>query len=225
MTVSALFIASLNGVAPFFCIQSSGSIPFGIFPTQNKKSSGIILPTYGRSENLGYYLLGLGYYLNINDNMGLSINGDIYSRGSSRLGILFPYKKRYKFDGNLTVNIAKTKIGDIEREDYNLSKDFKIKWTHKQNPKAHHNNRFSASVNLATSYYMRNNSYNASDYLTNTLASNISFQRKWTNKPYNLSINLRHNQNTLNEQVDLTLPELSFSVNRVFPFKKTVKKI
>ncbi len=205
-------------------IPSPLSIPFGIFPTQNKKSSGIILPTYGRSENLGYYLIGLGYYLNINDNMGLSINGDIYSRGSSRIGILFPYKKRYKFDGNLTVNIAKTKIGEIEREDYSLSKDFKIQWTHKQNPKAHPNNQFSASVNLATSSYMRNNSYNATDYLTNTLASNISFQRRWDNKPYNLSINLRHAQNTLNKQVDLTLPELSFSVNRIFPFKKTLKK-
>jgi len=205
-------------------IPSPLSIPFGIFPTQNKKSSGIILPTYGRSENLGYYLMGLGYYLNINDNMGLSINGDIYSRGSSRLGVLFPYKKRYKFDGNLTINIAKTKVGEIGREDYSISKDFKIKWIHKQNPKAHPKNQFSASVNLATSSYMRNNSYNASDYLTNTLASNISFQRRWDNKPYNLSINLRHNQNTLNKQVDLTLPELSFSINRIFPFKKTIKK-
>ena len=67
---------------------------------------------------------------------------------------------------------------------------------------------------------MQNNSYN-SDYLTNTLASNISFQRKWDNKPYNFSMNLKHTQNTLNKQVDLTLPELLFSINRIFPFKKT----
>ena len=70
---------------------------------------------------------------------------------------------------------------------------------------------------------MRNNSYN-SDYLANTLASNISFQRKWDNKPYYLSLNFRHNQNTLTKQIDLTMPELSFTVNRVFPFKKLIKK-
>ena len=65
---------------------------------------------------------------------------------------------------------------------------------------------------------MRNNSYNA-DYLTNTLTSNVSFQRNWDNKPYNLSINLRHNQNTITKQVDLTIPELTFTINRIFPFQ------
>ena len=203
-------------------IPSPLSIPFGIFPIENTKSSGIILPTYGHSQNLGYNLSGLGYFFNVNDNINLSINSDIYSRGSFRIGTLLEYKKRYKFDGDFTVNIARTKIGERERNDFSLSKDFKIKWKHIQNPKAHPNNRFSASVNLATSSYMQNNSYN-SDYLTNTLASNISFQRKWDNKPYNFSMNLKHTQNTLNKQVDLTLPELLFSINRIFPFKKTIK--
>ena len=68
--------------------------------------------------------------------------------------------------GKLVLPCVKT-IGEIEREDYSLSKDFKVKWTHTQNQKAHPNNRFSASVNLATSSYMKNNSYNADDYLGN----------------------------------------------------------
>jgi len=198
-------------------------IPFGIFPIQNKQSSGIILPTYGESTTLGYNLSNLGYHFSINDNINLTINGDIYTRGSWRIGLLSSYKKRYKFDGNIKIHFAKTKIGEIERDDYSLSKDFKITWQHKQDKKAHPNNQFSALVNLATSSYMRNNSYNA-DYLQNTLSSNISFQRRWNNKPYNLAINLRHNQNTLNKQVDLTLPEISFTVNRIFPFKNTLKK-
>ena len=197
-------------------------IPFGIFPVENKRSSGFILPTYGQSDNLGYNLRGIGYHFSINDHINLSINSDIYSRGSWRFGIMSDYKKRYKYDGNLKINFAKTKIGEINRSDYSLSKDFKIQWTHKQSQKAHPNNQFSASVNLATSSYMQNNSYNA-DYLQNTLSSNISFRRKWDTKPYNLSINLRHNQNTLTKQVDLTIPELSFSVNRIFPFKGTIK--
>ena len=198
-------------------------IPFGIFPIQNKKSSGIILPTYGESTTLGYNLRNLGYHFSINDNINLTISGDIYTRGSWRLGLVSTYKKRYKFDGNFKIHFATTKIGEAERDDYSLSKDFKITWQHKQNQKAHPNNQFSALVNLATSSYMRNNSYNT-DYLQNILSSNISFQRRWDNKPYNLSMNLRHNQNTLNKQIDLTLPELSFTVNRIFPFKNKLKK-
>ena len=57
-----------------------------------------------------------------------------------------------------------------------------------------------------------------------TLSSNISFQKSWENKPYNLSINMRHNQNTINKQVDITTPELLFSINRLFPFKNSLKK-
>ena len=199
-------------------------IPFGIFPTESKKASGFILPTYGQSENLGYNLRGLGYHFSLNDYVNLSITGDLYTRGSWRLGILSEYKKRYKFDGSFKMNFSKTKIGDPTRSDYSLSNDFKIIWTHKQSSKAHPNNQFSSSVNLGTSSYMRNNSYN-SDYLTNTLSSNISFQRKWDNKPFNLSLNLRHNQNTLSKQIDLTIPELSFTINRIFPFQKKSKKI
>ena len=193
-------------------------IPFGIFPLENTRSSGFILPTYGESANLGYNLRGLGYHFSINDNINLSITGDIYTRGSWRLNMFSEYKKRYKFSGAFKINLANTKIGEIGRNDYSLSKDFKITWTHKQSSKAHPNNQFSASVNLGTSSYMRNNSYNA-DYLTNTLTSNISFQRNWDNKPYNLSINLRHNQNTITKQVDLTIPELTFTINRLFPFQ------
>ena len=198
-------------------------IPFGIFPTESKESSGFILPTYGQSNNLGYNFRGLGYHFSINDYVNMSITSDLYTRGSWKVGLLSEYKKRYKFDGSLKINVAKTKIGDPTRSDYSVSKDFKIIWTHKQSSKAHPNHQFSSSVNLGTSSYMRNNSYN-SDYLTNTLSSNISFQRKWDNKPFNLSINLRHNQNTLTKQVDLTIPELSFTINRIFPFQNKSKK-
>ena len=204
-------------------IPSPLFIPFGIFPINNQQASGIILPTYGESINLGYNIRNLGYHFNINKYINLSVTTDLYSRGSWRLGMLSTYKKRYKFDGNFKVHFAKTKIGEIERPDYSVSKDFKITWTHTQNAKAHPNNQFSASVNIGTSSYLRNNSYN-SDYLTNTLASNISFLRKWDNFPANLSLHFRHNQNTLNKQIDLTLPELSFTVNRVFPFKNIIKK-
>ena len=37
-------------------IPSPLFIPFGMFPMENKRSSGFILPTYGQSANLGYNL-------------------------------------------------------------------------------------------------------------------------------------------------------------------------
>ena len=198
-------------------------IPFGIFPINNERSSGIIMPTYGESTTLGYHLRDLGYHFSINEYFNLSLTGDIYTKGSWRISTASIYKKRYKFDGSVKINYAKTKISELNMPNYSLSKDFKITWQHRQDPKSHPNQQFSALVNLASSSYNRNNAYNT-DYLQNTLSSNISFQKSWENKPYNLSINMRHNQNTINKQVDLTMPELLFSVNRLFPFKNSLKK-
>lgn len=198
-------------------------IPFGIFPITNERSSGIIMPTYGESTTLGYHLRDLGYHFSINEYLNLSLTGDIYTKGSWRISKTSQYKKRYKYNGSIRINYAKTKISEPNMPNYSLAKDFKITWQHKQDPKSHPNNQFSALVNLASSTYNRNNAYNA-DYLQNTLSSNISFQRSWDNKPYNLSVNMRHNQNTINKQVDLTMPELLFSINRLFPFKNSIKK-
>ena len=40
----------------FFNIPTPLFLPFGYFPNTEKKSSGIILPSYGESANLGFFL-------------------------------------------------------------------------------------------------------------------------------------------------------------------------
>ena len=197
-------------------------LPFAIFPISNKRSSGILLPSYGNSVALGYNLKDLGYYFGINDYMDLKITSDIFTRGSFRVGVNSNYKKRYKYSGSLNLNFSKTKIGEEYRNDFSINDDFSIKWSHAEDPKIRPNSRFSAMVNIASSSYSKNNLY-STDYLNNSLSSNISWNKKWDNKPYNLSLNLRHSQNTLTEQVDLTLPELNFNTGRLKVSKKQRK--
>ena len=197
-------------------------LPFAIFPISNKRSSGILLPSYGNSAALGYNLKDLGYYFGLSDYVDLKITSDIFTRGSFRVGINSNYKKRYKYNGSLNLNFSKTKIGEEYRSDFSINDDFSIKWSHAEDPKIRPNSRFSAMVNIASSSYSKNNLY-SSDYLNNSLSSNISWNKKWDNKPYNLSLNLRHSQNTLTEQVDLTLPELNFNTGRLKVSKKQRK--
>ncbi|GIS07929.1 MAG: hypothetical protein CM15mP112_00410 [Flavobacteriales bacterium] len=44
------------------------------------------------------------------------------------------------------------------------------------------------------------------------------------NTPFNLSSNLRHSQNTQSKIINLSVPEISLNMNRIFPFKKQVSK-
>ena len=104
--------------------------------------------------------------------------------------------------------------------DYSEKKDFNIKWKHKQDQKANPSLSFSANVEAGSSTYYRNNSYNANDYLKNTMSSSINLSKRWEGAIINnLNFNLRHSQNTSTNQVNLTIPDIGLSSKRIYPFK------
>ena len=107
--------------------------------------------------------------------------------------------------------------------DYSKKNDFFIRWSHKQDPKLNPLVNFSANVNAGSSTFHRNNSINSDDYLSNTFQSSISITKRWNNLPFNLSTNLNHSQNTQTNIVNLSIPDISFSVSRIFPFKNANK--
>jgi len=195
-------------------------VPFGFFPMENEKSSGFLMPSYGNSTNRGYYLRNGGWYFTINDHMDLALRGDVYTRGSWKLKSQSVYKKRYAYKGNVSISYSKNLLGERGLSDYQDQRDFFINWTHTQDPKAHPNRRFSAKVNAGSSSFNQMNAYRSNDYLKNTLSSNVSYNYSWLDKPFNVSANLRHSQNTLNNSVSLSLPDLSFNMNRIHPFER-----
>ena len=68
-------------------------------------------------------------------------------------------------------------------------------------------------------HYLVKSMEHLNDYLSNTFQSSISLNKKWEGTPFNLSTTLNHNQNTNTKIVNLTLPAVTFSMNRIFPFK------
>jgi len=148
------------------------------------------------------------------------LKGDIYSKGSWGLKSLIRYKKRYKFSGNLNLSYGNIVNSEKGFSDYSLKKDFFVRWSHKQDPKSTPSLLFSANVNAGSSTYHRNNSFNSNEFLSNTFQSSVSLSKRWNGTPFSLSANLRHNQNTQTKIINLSLPDISFNMNRVFPFKK-----
>jgi len=195
------------------------AIPFGMFPNNSRQRSGIVIPSYGESANRGFYLEGGGYYWHINDYMDLKMIGDIYSRGSWAIKPTFRYKKRYKFSGSFAVQYAVNIISDKYSPDYQKSNDFRIRWTHSQDAKARPNSRFNANVNIVTSNFIKYNSVDLNDYLSNEFQSSVSYQTSWAGKYY-LTANGSHRQNTKTHVVQITLPELTFNVNTFYPLRK-----
>lgn len=200
--------------------------PFAYFPNQKDRNAGIIIPTFGGGPVLGIGLLNGGYFWPVNDNLNLSFLGDIYSRGSYALKTQSDYKKRYKYNGNLSLEFFNNQYSEPEFPDFSRTREFWIKFNHRQDAKAHPKNNFSAVINAGTSGNFRNNiNTSAADYLSNTFNSNIKFSRSIdlgnTGSLLNLSAN--HDQNTNTGAFNVTLPSASYSINRFYPFRALSK--
>ena len=193
-------------------------LPFAIFPNTKGQKSGIIIPTYGESANRGFYLENGGYYWAINEHYDFQLLGDIYTRGSWAVKPTLRYNQRYRFNGSFALGFAVNKIGDEGAADFNKSTDFKLKWTHKQDPKAHPRHSFSADVNIISSNYNKYNATTSNEYLSNTFKSSIAYQTNFAGKVF-LTLNASHSQNTLTKQVTVSLPEVTLTVNRFYPFQ------
>ena len=198
------------------------ALPFALIPSTKGQKSGIVIPTYGESANRGFYLENGGYYWAINEHLDLQLLGDIYTRGSWAVKPTLRYAQRYKYNGSLSLGFAVNKIGSKGAADYKESQDFKIIWKHKQDPKAHPRHSFSADVNIISSNYNMYNASSSTEYLSNTFKSSVAYQTNFGGKVY-LTVNGSHSQNTLTKQVTVSLPEITMTMNRIYPLQKVGK--
>lgn len=194
------------------------AVPFGFFPNKKGGSAGVLIPTWGNNDNLGYFLLNGGWYQPFSEHVDLQLTGDIYTRGSWAVRALTRYRTRYRYAGNLQISHSTLLNSDRELPDFSRQRNFFINWAHTVAPQASLTDRFSASLNVGTSNNFTNN-FNSSTtaYLSNTFQSNISYTRLWPGKPYTVSLNALHRQNTINRTFDVTLPSANFNLQRILP--------
>jgi len=201
-------------------VPTPAFLPFFYAPITKGRSSGFIIPTWGDNNNQGFFLQNGGYYFAINDYLDLSVLGDVYSNGSWGLHFDSNYTIRYKFSGNFSLRFENLINSQRGFSDYSKKNNFNVRWSHSQSTQSSPNSRFSASVNFGTSQYFRQslNEFNISQQVTNTFRSSISYYKKFVGTPFNMSISLNHTQNTNTKQINMTLPSLQLSMDRVYPF-------
>ncbi len=196
------------------------AIPFGFVPNMKGRSSGLLMPSYGEENARGFFMKGLGYYFILGEHMDLSATADIYSRGSWGMQLNSRYNKRYKFNGNFALTYSNDKSGEKGSPDYFETTNFAVNWSHAQDPKARPGTTFRASVNFSSP---SNNKYNAQSInqaLQNQISSSISYGKTWTGTPFSLTVNALHSQSSRDSSYAITLPNLTFTVNRIYPFQR-----
>ena len=79
-------------------------------------------------------------------------------------------------------------------------------------------NFFYGSVNFSSPSNSRYNSRSVSEALQNQISSSVSYSKNWSGK-FNLSVNALHSQSSRDSSYSFSLPNVTFSVTRFYPFK------
>lgn len=206
---------------PFNVVVADVPTPFGfflgMFPVPKKNKSGLIFPSYGENQARGFFLSRIGYYWAVNDYMRVQLTGDFYSKGTTGFYLNTTYLKRYAYSGNFNFNLFQardnTELNNKTISNYNLT------WSHSTDQTGR-TGSLSASVNISSPQYNAVNSYNQNTRLANDFSSYVNYRKTFARSPFSLNVNLSQSQNVSTKFMSVTFPELFFTMNRIYPFKK-----
>ena len=194
-------------------------LPFGFVPSKPTRATGLLMPTFGEEVARGFFVRDAGMYFVLGDYFDLSLTGSYYTLGSYAIDINSRYKVNYKFNGNFSLTYSNDQTGEKGSADFRQSTNFGLKWSHTQDAKAHPGTTFSASVNFSSPSNSKYNSSSVTEALQNQVSSSISYSHNWNGK-FSLSVNALHSQNSRDSSYSFTLPNVTFSVTRFYPFKE-----
>ena len=195
------------------------ALPFALFPLNKNRQSGILLPSYGWMNYRGYYLKDGGYYFAFNDNLDLSLLGEIYTNLSWALEAKSNYYVRYKYKGAIDMRYGQTFEGIRgDTANFNSFNDFKFTWRHDQDAKANPYSRFSANVNLQSRNYNKNTT-NRNDYFNSTTTSSISYNTK-LGSYLNFTASARESFNAQTGVMNIKLPSISLNSITLYPLRR-----
>ncbi len=203
-------------------------LPFAAFPLKQGKKTGLIFPKdYEYSPTWGFGLRNMGWYFPLSDNYDLTLQGDLYVKGTWGLRANSRYVKKYRYQGDFELGYRST-INENEKSVLSRDPSWNIRWSHSKDNRVNPTISFNASVNMSGSksnnpLLSNYNSVTRNDFnsaTTSQLSSSVSFTKTFPGKPFSLSGSMQHSQNTVTRDVTMTLPNLDFTMQTLFPFKR-----
>lgn len=193
--------------------------PYGIFPSQSGRTSGIIIPTFGESAGQGRFLRDMGYYWAPSQYFDILTTWDYFEK----FGVLgrssLRYEKRYVMSGSTNFYF------DTQRNEHTKNRNFRLETRHNQTIDP--NTRLNVDARYVTNKQFVEDVGSVSDLLDQSISSNATFSKTWNNSPWSLSANVGYTQNIQTDTWSSSLPRirLSHKAGDLFPAPKAPRNI
>jgi lipopolysaccharide assembly outer membrane protein LptD (OstA) len=203
-------------------------LPFGVFPNESGRRSGIIAPAYGQSFEYGQYFSHLGYFWAISDYMDVNLLSDLYLRGGYNLSSRFRYAKRYSLSGSIDGGYSSLHTGESGDPDYGQKNDWRIGVYHNQ--QIDPTMRLDANLNYMSSKgYLNRTSFNYNELLSQNIRSSATLSKTWEASGNSMTIGYSRDQiidspdSSQIGNINEILPSVNFTMLPTYPFKKKGK--
>ncbi|KMQ68186.1 hypothetical protein ACM39_10065 [Chryseobacterium sp. FH2] len=198
-------------------------MPFAVLPFSDKRSAGILIPSFGEREDVGFFLNSIGYYQPIGEHFDVKLLADIYTKGSWNVRPEMNYVKKYRYNGNFSADIGTTVRGIKGLDDYTKTSTYRIAWRHTQDTKANPFLTFSASVDIVSNRFYNNtinNNYIFNQNVLNTQQnSTVTVTKRFLKLPVTITGTASYSQNFATGNSDLRLPQMNVAINQFYLFK------
>ncbi|HEX2868478.1 MAG TPA: putative LPS assembly protein LptD [Ignavibacteriales bacterium] len=200
-------------------------LPFGVFPNETGRRSGLIAPAYGQSFEYGQYFSHLGYFWAINDYADVNLLSDIYLRGGYNLSSRIRYAKRYSLSGSIDGGFSNVHSGEKGDPDYSSRTEWRLGVYHNQ--QIDPTMRLDANLNFISSIgYLNRTSFNYNELLSQNIQSAATLSKTWEGTGNSMSVSYSRQQiinapdTTQIGNINEVLPSVSFTMLPTYPFKK-----
>lgn len=192
------------------------ALPFGVFPSQGGRRSGIIAPAFVDKGSRGTGLEHFGYYFALSDYMDAAVVGDWLTSGTWRVSPNVRYVKRYDFSGSLSGYYQHAIENEPRDPDYLDRKDYYANLVHSQafNPTT----QMSVNFSFASSESFKR-ALTRNEYLNQEIISNATLSKSWEGTNNSMSMNINRRQNLITGSITNTLPSVSFNHSQSYPFR------
>ena len=190
------------------------AIPFGVFPMERGRRSGLIIPSFGSSNYGGNYLRHLGFYWAASDYWDATLLTNFYERTGVAYEGEIRYKKRYSLSGDVNGRFAPKDVTTGEKR-----QRWSLNFRHDQT--INETTSFNASGSFVSDHtFLQQFSHNLEDRLDQVLQTNATFSKRWPTSKNGLSASVSRTENLQTGNLDYTLPRLSFShtQSNIIPF-------
>lgn len=200
--------------------------PFGYIPSNiEERESGLLTPTYAFQDqnNRGLGVTNIGWFQVFSEYLTGEASIDFFTSGSFNLDTKANYSnKARRYNGSIQYGFSN--IQGLEPTDPNYSQ------TRQQNFALNHSQdispfaRISANINLRTSQYNQQNSFDIDDRAEVSTTSRLNYTYRHPESIYSLNVNADQSSNFATGVTSLTFPSATFRIQPLTPFQKEGSK-